>query len=216
MSDPIQIEYLVFCPNLKSLTILDNPIDYDSFLQESETTADVQIRNRHIVCELIPQLEILDDIPLEKVGQGKYEAEIKESEISDPIVIEKQIALKKPIEIEKSFTAETRHSVDKPVRRRPASVAMIQRPEPPKSSIISTKQISILRARVQARLAEQPKKLVIDIPESDKQIKLKPKIPMPPIKSSQSLQTFTVPVPPAARRSQSFRHHSRVSTVTSS
>lgn len=85
------------------------------------------------------------------------------------------------------------------------------------SSIISTKQISILRARVNARLADQTKKqVVIEIPETDKSPKLKTKLPMPPIKNSQSLQTFTAPVPPSTRRTQSFRHHSRVFTLTSS
>ena len=118
-------------------------------------------------------------------------------------------------EAETILPLQTPKVFEKPCRRRPASVAMVKRPEPPTSSIISTKQISILRARVQARLAEQSKKLIINIPESDKQISLKTKIPMPPIKSSQSLHAFTAPVPPSTtRRTQSFRQHSSVSTVS--
>lgn len=75
------------------------------------------------------------------------------------------------------------------------------------SSIISTRQISILRARVKARLAEHAKKhLIIDIPDADKSPKLKTILPMPPIKNSQSFQTFNTPIPPSTRRTQSFRH----------
>ena len=172
---------------------------------------------------MIPQLEILDDIPLANIIK-----EIKEEsdqikiidqtqEIIQPALLsEKSIAPKNSIdEADKILSLQTPKVVDKPCRRRPVSVAMVKRPEPPTSSIISTKQISILRARVQARLAEQSKKLVINIPESDKQISLKTKIPMPPIKSSQSLHAFTSPVPPSTtRRTQSFRQHSRVSTIT--
>jgi hypothetical protein len=212
----------VFCPNLKSLTLLDNPINYDCVLQESETTADVQIRNRHIVSALIPQLEILDDIPLANIIKKISEIEqIKipneqQKIIQTEMTPETPIAPKKPIKVEIMVTPERPVVSEKLVRRRPVSVAMVKRPEPPTSSIISTKQISLLRARVQARLAEQPKKLLIDIPESDKQITLKTKIPMPPIKSSQSLHAFTAPVPPSTRRTQSFKYHSRVFTVASS
>lgn len=112
VSDPIQIEYLVFCTNLKSLTLLDNPIDYDSVLQETETTADVQIRNRHIVSTLIPQLEILDDIPLGNMIKPKEE--IKECETIKQI----DEILEKPL-------------VEQVIIKRPKSVATIKRPTPP-------------------------------------------------------------------------------------
>jgi hypothetical protein len=209
----------VFCPNLKSLTLLDNPIDYDCVLQEVETTADVKIRNRHIVSALIPQLEILDDIPLVDIIQQIEQIKVPNE---PPKITQTEIipgnptASNKSIKEENMVTPERPAVSEKPIRRRPMSVGMVKRPEPPASSIISTKQISILRARVQARLADHPKKLLIDIPESDKQIKLKTKIPMPPIRNSQSLQAFTTPVPPSTRRTQSFKYHSRVFTVGSS
>lgn len=106
VSDPTQIEYLVFCPNLKSLTLIDNPINFDSVIQE-ETTADIQIRNRHIISTLIPQLEILDDIPLEIEKNIVQPTDCQAS----PVIIQKP--------------------VEKSIIRRPVSVTSIKRPIPP-------------------------------------------------------------------------------------
>ena len=113
VSDLLQIEYLVYCPNLKSLTILDNPINYDSVLQESEKSADILVRNRHIVSTLIPQLEILDDVPLDNIQLAIIKENLQES--CNPIT---KIQIKSD-------------EVDHDSINRPKSVASIKKPVPP-------------------------------------------------------------------------------------